>query len=160
MILEKQLLLPIIPQRGGWFTSGRHSVEPEADVLTSSPQGQTRQCSGKKIKALQASVCMFNVKVHDFMVGKRESRRKPLLSKNEHRSTAWVCKIAYEQTTKLLEQCPLDKLDLSGDVWQRCAAQRLVKAKDRLSAPHTSCRARCCRSDDWGLFLQPRDPDT
>lgn len=76
-------------------------------------------------RTLQGSVSMLNIKIHDSTVRKRlnkyelfgrVARRKPLLGKNKHGSTNYVCKVVFEQVTKLLEQCPLDRLDQSGDV--------------------------------------------
>lgn len=86
----------------------------------SSPQVQTAKHSEK----LQASVSILNVKVqHNQKTTEqvwlfcKSCKGETLFAVKEHGSTGQICiKFGSEETTRLLEQYPLDKHNPSGDV--------------------------------------------
>ena len=55
----------------------------------------------------------------------------------------YVCQVASEQTTRLLEQCPLIREDQNGDVWQKCNGAAFSKKNEHGISAHASagCRA-------------------
>ena len=68
-------------------------------------------------QAPQASVSMLNVKVHESTIRERLNKNGLFGRVAGKNNIALVCLVASEQTTRLLEQCPLDRRDQSGDVW-------------------------------------------
>lgn len=62
---------------------------------------------------------------------------RKLLSKREDVNRVKVCKAESEQTSRLLEQCSLNRGDQSGEVCPQCAAACLEKTKQRIPTVST-----------------------
>lgn len=85
------------------FTSGKHSVFLGLDVPTNCPPRPD------PVRTPKSSQSMLNVKVHCGNIGMKTEQvfvwGKPLLSE--------ILKTASSQTSRILEHCPKDRLDLS-----------------------------------------------